>query len=72
MRDEVLEMINEGMIWQDLQPKYSNLHNEVHLITGLFYDTHLVPRWSWSLKWLAAETVWVIGITKQVPSGPSY
>jgi hypothetical protein len=67
-----LENINEDMIWQDLQPKYSNLHNEVHLITGKFYDAYLVPRWSWSPKWLAGETVWVIGITKQVPTGPSY
>lgn len=46
------------------------MHNEIHLITGKFYDEHLVSRWS--SKWLANDTVWVIGITKQIKATNTY
>jgi len=70
IRQEVVDRIGEENIWKDLQPKYSNMHNEIHLITGKFYDEHLVSRWS--SKWLANDTVWVIGITKQIKATNTY
>ena len=31
-----------------------------------------MPRWSFSNTWLAGDTVWVIGITKQIKAGNTY
>ena len=68
--DFLIDSLTDDMIWQQLQLKYTKSATEIHLVTGNFYDQHLVSRWT--SAWLDADAIWIIGVTKDAPINSNY
>jgi hypothetical protein len=53
--------------WKNLD---QDTPNSVQLINSDYYDYKIVSRWS--SEWLAGNTTWVIGVTKDYPLTQDY
>lgn len=59
---KLMDAIEDDKIWEGLSTELSPRADAVHLITGEFFDTHLVSRLT--SQWIGGNTTWIIGITK--------
>ena len=65
-----MDAINDNEIFSQLVTVLHDSPSVVHLIDGSFYDNHLVSRFT--SQWLAGNTTWVIGITRDEPNATNF
>ena len=58
---------SDAIIWKNLD---QDTPNSVQIISSDYYDSKIVSRWS--SQWLAGNTTWVIGVTKDYPFKQDY